>query len=159
MVGLIAMFLVCLTATASATTTADAPYGGWLAAAHMPPLPQLAVEPTAACEEPVLGCSDATTFVAADDRFDFLHEMGHVYIGQYILGRPDAMARIASLVGHPKLDWDSFGEDNSLQEATADAFAQCGRLRWIRPEWGLSVGSVVISGKRLQRLCAYMRSL
>lgn len=163
---------ICVAApVASAASTADEPFAGWLVAAQMPPLPELEVTSVERCAElgaePDLGCSDMETFIATSELGGpgtFLHEEGHVFARDYVYGNTGAEERIATLIGHPRLLWRVYDTDGSLDEAFADSFARCGiehighhpiLARWS----GYSVGSIEISGARLLSLCTYIRSL
>jgi hypothetical protein len=171
-VGLALFFLTLCVAPAGATTTADAPYSEWLAAANMPHVEGLEVVPVSAsvCPEDgaVWGCTDMSTYIAlapGSGPRTFLHEEGHDFAADRIYGSLEVEATIAALIDHPKLIWHEFvGNDSSLDEAFADAYSRCGLVGLGHPiverEWGgYSVGSVEITPRHLLALCTLIRSL
>jgi hypothetical protein len=157
---------------ATAATTADQPYAGWLAEAQMPEAPTVEVVGEERCieagDEPGLGCTDMATFIALSPEagpHTFLHEEGHIFAGDHVYGSAEVESRIAGLIGHPQLVWHELaGNDSSLDEAFADSYARCGLAGFGYPilaKWrgGYSVGSIIIESRSLRRLCGYIRSL
>ena len=156
---------------AAASTTADQPFSEWLEAAAMPADPILEIVGEERCaeagDEPGLGCTDMKSYIALGPEagpHTFLHEEGHVFAGDHIYGNPEVEARVAALIDHPRLVWYEFkGNDSSLDEAFADAFARCGLVGFGHPiiaRWpGYSVGSVMINGRQMLAICEYIQDL
>lgn len=112
------------------------------------------VEDATQCDGgPALGCTDGTVIWLSlpTDRITFYHEVGHI-ADQLFFTQADR-DYLAPLLRTPY--WWTKG-----QEAFADAYSLCARvgIPQIDPNWGYSIGELLVAGWRVQEACRHSNS-
>jgi hypothetical protein len=159
--GVALSLVFCASASASTVIVAPAgtPYQGWVSASHMP-TPNLTVTVNV-----LSGNAGALGYGGASEMWlepiagkgTFFHELGHIFDWNFDAA---AQARFDALLqNRPAWVTTADGGLAGGDEWFADAYSVCSRVPKIKPHWVVSLGSGMLSGQKLIRVCRAMKGV